>query len=91
MENKEIIKQLVKLHILTVRWIERHTNLKCITHRDTERIITSNKLTCTYEEAVKNLKTNVLKYCSKSVYLINETLQLECNINDSNLNLSSLK
>lgn len=85
MDNREIINQLVKLQILTVRWVERNTSLKCVTHRDMERVITSNKLTCTYLEAVENLKLNIKKYCNTSSYLIEEVLRLEDIIKQSNI------
>ncbi len=60
-----------------MRWVERNTNLKCSTHRDMERILTSNKLTCTYIEAVENLKKNILKCCSNSSFLLEEVIKLE--------------
>lgn len=85
MNNKEIISQLVKLQILTIRWVERNTNLRCATHRDIERVITSNKLTCTYLEAVENLKSNIKKYCNTSSYLMEEVLKLEDIIKQSNI------
>lgn len=84
MTNKEMVKQLVKLQVLTVRWVERNTSLRCPTHRDCERVLTSNKLTCTYGEAIKNLINNIKKYC-KSSYLIEEALKLEEAINSSEI------
>lgn len=60
-----------------MRWVERNTNLKCSTNRDIERILTSNKLTCTYIEAVENLKKNILKYCSNRSFLLEEVIKLE--------------
>lgn len=85
MENKMLIKNLVKLQILCVRWVERHTSLLCKTHRDIDRIITANKLTCTYGVAAENLYTNIKKYCSNSNYLLEEILKLKDNINNSNI------
>ncbi|MBW6408782.1 hypothetical protein [Clostridium weizhouense] len=84
MNKKEIIKQLVKLQILTMRWIERNTNLQCSTHRDMERILTSNKLTCTYLIAINNLKSTIIKYCNND-YLNKEVLQLEIAIKESTI------
>jgi len=85
MKDKEIINKLVKLQILTIRWVERNSNLKCATHRDMERVITSNKMTCTYLEGVSNLKTNILKYCNNSSYLMEEIVKLEEDIKKSNI------
>ncbi|MBS5926150.1 MAG: hypothetical protein ACLS2V_12635 [Clostridium paraputrificum] len=85
MSNKDIISKLVKLQILTIRWVERNTGLVCATHRDIERVITSNKLTCTYLEAVDNLKFNIKKYCNTSSYLIEEVLKLEDMIKQSDI------
>lgn len=84
MKDKEIVKQLVKLQILTARWVERHTNLRCATHRDLERILTSNKLTCTYATAVNNLKLNIEKYCDSN-YLYEEVIKLENIISTSDI------
>lgn len=77
MENKEIVKELVKLQILCMRWVERNSSLRCKTHRDMERIITNNKLTCTYGEAVENLKTNIVKHCNNNSYLLEGIINLE--------------
>ena len=83
MENKEIVKELVKLQILCMRWVERNTTLKCKTHRDMERILTNNKLTCTYGEAVENLKTNITKLCNNSAFLLEGILNLEKEVENS--------
>lgn len=85
MENKEIVKELVKLQILCMRWVERNTTLKCKTHRDMEKILTNNKLTCTYGEAVENLKTNITKLCNNSPYLLEEIIKLENEVNNSDI------
>lgn len=85
MENKEIVKQLVKLQILCMRWVERNTNLKCSTNRDMDRILTSNKLTCTYGEAVQNLKYNTIKFCRESSYLLEKVAKLEREIIESSI------
>lgn len=85
MNDMEMVKELVKLQVLCVRWVERNTSLKCKTHRDMERVITDNKLTCTYGEAIKNLKDKILKYCNANPYLIKEVLKLEDIIKESNI------
>ena len=84
MNNKEIVKQLTKLQILTIRWVERHTNLKCSSYRSMERVLTANKLTCTYLDAINNLKSNIEEYCN-SDYLKSEVLNLENIIKESNI------
>lgn len=84
MNNKEIVKQLTKLQILTIRWIERHTNLKCSSYRSMEQVLTANKLTCTYLDAINNLKSNIEEYCN-SDYLKSEVLNLENIIKQSNI------
>lgn len=88
MENKELakelVKELVKLQMLCIRYVERNTNLKCSTHRDIERVITSNKLSIEYKDAVINLKNNIEKYC-KNEYLLKSVYELETNINNSEL------
>ncbi|MFT8349242.1 hypothetical protein [Clostridium saccharoperbutylacetonicum] len=85
MENKMLIKDIAKLQILCTKWVERHTSLKCKTFRDIERVITANKLTCTYGEAVENLYNNIKKYCNNSNYLVEEILKLKENMNNSDI------
>jgi hypothetical protein len=84
MENKGLIKEMVKLQVLCVRWVEKNTNLKCSTLWDMDRILKGSKFTITYEEAVKNLRRNIEKYC-KNEYLLNAVLQLEDDINNSEI------
>lgn len=83
-ENELLVKELIKLQILCMRWVERHTNLRCVTYRDMDRILKGGKLTITYKDAVKNLKMNIDKYC-KNDYLINSVLELEENVNNSEI------
>ena len=85
MEHLDIIRLLVKLQILCVRYVERHTNLRCNTHKDMDRIIMNNKLTCTYGEAVENLYNNIIKYCKENSYMTEEVLKLKDSINNSNI------
>src|SRR5690348_1778761 len=84
MDEKLLIKEMVKLQVLLVRWVERHTNLKCATMGDMDRILKSNKMTITYKEAVKNLKMNIEKF-SNNEYLLKSVLQLEIDINNSRI------
>jgi hypothetical protein len=49
-----------------------------------DRVLTNNKLTCTYHQAVENLKSNIKMYC-KSDYLLESVLKLEAEIEDSNI------
>lgn len=83
--NKEIVKNLVKLQVLCVRYVERHYNLICKTHRDLDRVIMKNKLTCTYLEAINNLFENVNKYCKESEYILSNTIALKKEIENSNI------
>lgn len=85
MEDIKLVRKLVKLQILCMRYVERHTSLKCRTQRDIDRIITSNKLTCTYGEAIENLYNNIKKYCKNNSYLMEEVLKLKSNIDNSNI------
>lgn len=85
MKNKEMVKQLVKLQILCMRWVERNTTLTCATHRDMDSILTSNKLTCTYGDAVGNLKNNIIKFCRESNYLVEEVTKLQEEIMESDI------
>ena len=84
MNNKELIKQMVKLQVLCVRWVERNSNLQCKTFGDMDRILKGGKLTITYKDAVANLKKNIEKHC-KSEYLLNSFLELETEINKSEI------
>lgn len=84
MNNKEIVKELVKLQILTVRWVERHTNLVCKTMRDVDRILTGSKFTVTYAEGVKNLKGTILKHCDNT-FFTEKVAELEEVISNSNI------
>jgi hypothetical protein len=81
----KLVKQLAKLNILCVRYVERHTNLICPTWRDVERVITANKLTCTYSYAVDNLYKNIKKLCKNSNYLMSEVIKLKEEIENSNI------
>lgn len=82
MEN--LVMELSKLHILLVRNVERHSHLKCVTHRDVERIIMSGKFTVTYKEAVENLYNTAIKF-SKNQDLIDKILKLKEEINNSEI------
>ena len=82
MDNNDIVKELVRLQILCIRWVERKTTLKCLTQRDMDRVLTSNKLTCTYGLAIANLKSNIFKYCDNSTYLKESVIKLEEIINN---------
>lgn len=84
MESKLLIKEMVKLQILCVRWVERNTNLQCATFGDIDRILKGGKYTITYNEAMKNLKTNIDKYC-KNNYLMESALKLEYDIKQSEI------
>lgn len=84
MDNKELIKQMVKLQVLCVRWVERNTNLQCKTFGDMDRILKGGKLTITYKDAVKNLRSNIEKHC-KNEYLLNSILELTTEINNSEI------
>lgn len=84
MDNEELIKQMVKLQILCVRWVERNTNLQCKTFGDMDRILKGGKLTITYKDAVANLKVNIEKYC-KNEYLLNSVMELQQDINKSEI------
>ena len=85
MENIELVRKLTKLQILCMRYVERNTSLRCRSFRDMDRIITKNKLTCTYREAVENLQDNIKKYCNNSSYLTEEILNLKENMNNSSI------
>ncbi|MBU3195627.1 hypothetical protein KPL26_02975 [Clostridium algidicarnis] len=84
MNNKELIKQMVKLQVLCVRWVERNSNLQCKTFGDMDRILKNGKLTITYKDAAANLKKNIEKHC-KSEYLLNSVLELETAMSKSEI------
>ena len=81
----KLVKKLAKLNILCVRYVERHTNLRCPTWRDVNRVITANKLTCKYGDAVNNLYKNIMKLCKNSEYLTGEIIKLKEEIEQSNI------
>lgn len=85
MENKDLIRRLVKLQLLCVRYVERHTTLKCDSKGGMNRLLMKNKLTITYGEAVQNLYDNIEKYCSNSKYLIDAAFKLKQDINNSTI------
>lgn len=85
MENKVLVKELARLQVLCVRYVERHTTLRCRTVRDLDRIIFKNKFKATYIDAVKNLKENIKEYCKDSNYLNTAVENLEENIKNSNI------
>lgn len=43
------------------------------------------KIICTYEEAIKNLQNNIIKYCSNSSYLTEEILKLSNEVMNSDV------
>lgn len=81
----KLVKKLAKLNILCVRYVERHTNLRCPTWRDVNRVITANKLTCKYGDAVNNLYKNIMKLCKNSEYLTGEIIKLKEEIEQSSI------
>jgi len=83
MNNKDIVKNMVKLNVLTARYIARHTQLRFETYRDIERVATSNKLLITYGEAIEKLKEVIFKYCKECEYLITKICELEQAVQDS--------
>lgn len=85
MENNEMVKLLAKLQVLCMRYVERNTQLRCYTMRDMERIITANKLTCNYGDAVDNLYDNIKKYCGSCSYLMDNALQLKEAMHNSDM------
>lgn len=82
---KELVKELVKLQVLCMRFVERNTNLSCATHRDLDRILTSNKMCVTYLEGATNLKENIFKYCNDNKYLTESIVDLEEKIKGSEI------
>lgn len=85
MENKELVEKLAELQMLSVRYVERHTTLRCTTLRDLDRIIFKNKFVATYINAVENLKDVIKAYCKDSEYLKVAVENLENNIKDSEI------
>ena len=62
--KEEFIKLLVKTQILSIRYVERHSNLICVTHRDLNRFVMQNKLTCNYRFILDTLEKNINEYCN---------------------------
>lgn len=75
MKSEDIVKRLVELQVYTMRWVERNTELRCFDSRGMERLITKNKLTCTYLYAAETLVETIKTYC-KSDYLLEEAIKL---------------
>lgn len=88
MENKKLIKEMAKLQVLCVRWIERNSKIEFETYGDLDRILLEGKFTVTYKEGVKNLKKNIENFC-KNNYLLEAVSKLEEDINNSEI--SSLR
>lgn len=84
MENKKLVKEMVKLQVLCVRWIERNTKVELETYGDLDRIILEGKFTTTYKDGVKNLRKNIENLC-KNEYLLEAVLKLEDDINNSEI------
>lgn len=75
MSNKELVIKLVDLEFSLVNYIEEHKKLKFKSHRDVNRIITANKLCCTYGFAVQYLYRVAVKFIPK--YVRNTELLLD--------------
>ena len=85
MNNKELVIKLADLQIELVEYVEKHTNLRCLTQRDFHRILTNNKLTCTYGLATKNLYNNVVEFASSNLELLNEVEKLKSEVENSSI------
>lgn len=85
MTNTVLINELAKLQVLTKRYVERNSNLRCSTFRDMNRLIMNGKLTCTYSLAAETLYNNIKKYCNKSAYLLEKCTLLKESINNSDI------
>lgn len=85
MTAEKLVQQLSKLNILCMRYVERHTSLRCITWRDVNRIIMGGKLTCNYNDGVNNLYKNIMKFCKNSKYLTEEITKLKGEIEQSSI------
>lgn len=83
MKNIELVKRLVKLQILCIRYVERNTTLRIKTHRDMDRILMKNMFTCDYNNAIENLNKIIKRYCIKSKYLVKECMSLKKDIQNS--------
>ena len=84
MTNKEMVERLAELQILLVRDVERNTKLRYKTDRDLNRIITKNKLVCTYKGGVNNLLETAKKF-SKNESLIENIEDLKEEILNSDI------
>ena len=86
MNRKEFVKTMVKVQVLSVRYVERHTNMMCVTQRDMNRFLMQNKLTCNYSFALETLETQIHKYCNDFKYIKDMLKTLKDNIETLELN-----
>lgn len=84
MSSKELIAKMVKLQILCVRWLERHTALQFPTVGDIDNVLFAGRTYVNYQTAIKNLKTRIDKYC-KNEYLSGEIIKLSKEIENSSI------
>lgn len=85
MDKEKVVKHLVRVQVLCMRYVERHSDLRYRTFKDFNRVITENKLTYSYEEVVSYLRCYINEYCSDSQYLKDEIEKVQVEIANSNI------
>ncbi|NFC67304.1 DNA-binding protein [Clostridium botulinum] len=82
---ERIIADLVRLQFIVIRYLERNTNIKYITHRDLENVLTGGRPTLTYSKAIDNLLKHAKMRIHDKKDIIDNILELKNRINDSEI------
>ncbi|APR02742.1 hypothetical protein CLQ_13423 (plasmid) [Clostridium botulinum Af84] len=82
---ERIIADLVRLQFIVIRYVERNTNIKYITHRDLENVLTGGRPTLTYSKAVNNLLKHAKMRIRNNEDIINDIVELKDKIDNSEI------
>lgn len=82
---ERIIADLVRLQFIVIRYVERNTNLKYVTHRDIENVLTNGIPTITYAKAVENLFKHAKNRIHDKQDILDDILELKNRINESEI------
>lgn len=82
---ERIIADLVRLQFIVIRYVERNSNIKYITHRDLENVLTGGVPTVTYSKAVENLFKHAKMRIHDKQDIIYNILELQDKIDNSEI------
>jgi len=82
---ERIIADLVRLQFIVIRYVERNSNIKYITHRDIENVLTNGIPTVTYSKAIDNLLKHAKTKIHYNETILDNILELKNKIDNSEI------